>query len=145
MAKPKKSKQRQGVLTEHDLKRFAHLRADPKRLDETLQKLKARTEGGLAVQAELDALAKLEAFRNHAERVRSGQPTKQDRKDMKHLRGRRTTGGKTTGGKEDLEKVFDELGRSRIRAAKARTGRPTSTVGVRRVVSGGAPSLGHRH
>lgn len=146
MAKPKKSKQRKGVLAERDPRTFAHLRANPKQLDEVIQKMEARRDNGLAVQVELDALAKLQSFRRQAERVRSGHPTKQDLKDMKDPRGGRTTSGKrTTGGKEDLQKVFDELGRSRIRAAKARAGRPTSTVGVLRVVSGGAPSLGHRH
>ncbi|MFZ3393936.1 hypothetical protein TVH25_11805 [Rhodococcus sp. 7Tela_A2] len=127
------------MLAEHDLKRFAHLRRDPKRLDEMLQKLQSRKERGIVAQAELDAITKLEAFRKHVERVRAGRPTKQDRKDMKGLRGRRTTGDK-----QDLEGVFEDLGRGRLQAAKIRSVRPSSTVGVRRVVSGGAPGLGRR-
>lgn len=54
-------------MSRSDLKELDALRKDPKRLDRLLQKLRSRTELGIASKSEIDRLSMLEGF---SERVR---------------------------------------------------------------------------
>lgn len=123
MARTAKKRKHVGRLSRSDLKELDALRKDPQRLDMLLQKLRRRTELGIAGKSEIDRLSMLEAFR---ERMR------QEKADFQS-RGK------------DYQKLHETLERDRTRDAKRRrSDRSIPVDGAFRIVSGGAPGLGRR-
>lgn len=123
MARTAKKRTRVGRLSKADLKELDALRKNPKRLDELLQKLRSRTELGIASPSNIDRLSMLERFR---ERMM------QEKADFKSSA-------------KDHQKMHETFERDRARDAKRRcSDRSIPVDGAFRIVSGGAPGLGRR-